>query len=168
MQKQIWIASACTLAMLFGCSHEPPAEKVVSSKEATKAPRSESKPAKPEAKSTSADTDTTKAVTAAIDAWAAAWSKRDADAYLAAYAPDFKPEKGKRSAWAKQRRERIGKAKSIKVTIGNPQVKSTGPDRATATFAQTYESDSHKDTGAKKLELHYTGGKWLITRETSG
>ena len=159
MQKHSWIAFACAAAFLVGCSHSQPKA------ESNSATSSEtSKPAKSEMKSSA---DKAKSVTAAIDAWAAAWSKRDVDAYLNAYASDFKPEKGKRAAWAEQRRERITGAKSIKVTVGTPQVTSSGPDRATARFTQIYESDTHSDTSEKKLELRNVDGRWLITRETS-
>ncbi|HZP13437.1 MAG TPA: nuclear transport factor 2 family protein [Nevskiaceae bacterium] len=160
MHKHSWIAFVSALALLVACSHEQPKPES-KSKAATS---SESKPAKSESKSAA---DKAKSVTAAIDAWAAAWSKRDVDAYLDAYAPDFKPEKGKRAEWVKQRRERISGAKSIKVTIGTPQVTSSGADKATARFTQTYESDTHSDTSEKKLEFRNVDGRWLITRETS-
>jgi ketosteroid isomerase-like protein len=110
---------------------------------------------------------TVKAVTAAIDAWASAWEKRDADAYLAAYGKDFKPEQGTRKQWEKQRRERLAKAKNIKVTVGNPKVTAKGPDDATATFTQLYESDKFSDQSRKTLELRKVEGKWLIVSETS-
>ncbi len=159
MHKQSLVAFTCAIALLAGCTHSE-----TKSESAAAKPAETSKPAKSDSKSAA---DKAKSVTAAIDAWAAAWSKRDVDAYLAAYAPDFKPEKGKRAEWAKQRRERISSAKSIKVTVGTPQVTSTGADRAAARFTQVYESDTHSDTSEKKLELHNVDGKWLITRETS-
>src|SRR6185503_14577855 len=44
----------------------------------------------------------------AVNAWAQAWSKKDADAYLAFYARDFKTPGGEdREKWEKTRRERI-------------------------------------------------------------
>ena len=159
MQKHSWIAFVCAAAFLAACSHSQPKSEARST-----ASSESSKPAKSESKSAA---EKAKSVTAAIDAWAAAWSKRDADAYLDAYASDFKPEKGKRAEWAKQRRERINGAKSIKVTVGTPQVTSSGADRATARFTQIYESDTHSDTTEKKLEFRNVDGKWLITRETS-
>ena len=158
MQKHSWIAFVCAAALLAACSHSQPKT------EANSTTSSESgKPAKTEKSAA----EKAKSVTAAIDAWAAAWSRRDVDAYLDAYAPDFKPEKGKRAEWVKQRRERISGPKSIKVTVGTPQVMSSGVDRATARFTQIYESDTHSDTTEKKLEFRNVDGKWLITRETS-
>jgi ketosteroid isomerase-like protein len=159
MQKQ-WIAGLCAFVLIAGCAHDSPK---TSSKTMPAEPAA-TKSVKAEAKIPG---DKTKGVTAAIDSWAAAWSKRDVDGYLAAYAPDFKPEKGKRSAWEKQRRERVGKAKHIKVTVGTPQITSNGADQASARFTQVYESDSHTDTSEKKLEFRLVDGKWRITRETS-
>lgn len=117
--------------------------------------------ATPEAKVVRADT----APMVAVTDWASAWQARDTAKYLAAYSADFKPEKGSRAAWEKQRKERIGKAKKIEVTLSDLQVKSTSADKATATFMQAYKSDSYSDKGKKALDLRQVGGKWLITRE---
>jgi len=166
MAKQLWIASLMALALVAGCSHEEtkpskPAKESAAKKEA---PKKESAKA---AETVPATDKTTKAVTAAIDAWASSWEKKNVDGYLAAYAPNFKPEKGSRKSWEKQRRERIGKAKKIKVTVGNPQVTMSGSNKATAKFVQFYESDSHSDQTKKTLELENVDGKWLIVRERS-
>src|SRR5437899_7766427 len=92
-------------------------------KEAAKAPVVAQKaPEKPAA-------DATAEVLKTVNAWAQAWSKKDADAYLAHYAKDFKTPGGEaRADWEKGRRSRISAAKSIivgvesaKVTMRNPQ-----------------------------------------------
>src|SRR5688572_30411683 len=63
----------------------------------------------------------------AVNAWAQAWSKRDADGYLSHYAKDFKTPGGEsRADWEKQRRARIGGAKVISVEIGSPKVTLSG------------------------------------------
>lgn len=107
------------------------------------------------------------AATTAVNEWAAAWQARDVDKYLAAYAPSFKPEKGSHAAWEKQRKERVGKAKSIELKLADVQVKSTGANKATATFTQSYKSDTYSDKSKKELNLELIKGKWLITRERS-
>ncbi|MCM2288869.1 MAG: tetratricopeptide repeat protein, partial [Sulfuritalea sp.] len=49
-------------------------------------------------------------ITRAIELWAAAWSRKDVKAYLAAYARDFKTPGGEsRAAWDAERQKRISK-----------------------------------------------------------
>ncbi len=163
MSKNLLLVCLLTLSGVIACSHEEPRPEPA--KTTVKESRKESSRTTPASAPVAASEKTTKAVTAAIDAWASAWEKKDASAYLAAYAPEFKPEKGSRKAWEKQRRERLASAKNIKVTIGNPQVATGGPDVAMASFVQVYESETFSDTSKKLLEFKNVGGKWLITRE---
>src|SRR6266404_8530342 len=59
----------------------------------------------------------------AVNGWAEAWSKKDANAYLSYYAGDFKTPGGEaRPAWEKTRRERIAAPKSIEVEVDSPKV----------------------------------------------
>lgn len=114
------------------------------------------------------DADEKTAIGAAIEAWARAWSAKDVKAYLAAYAPDFEtPGAGARSAWEKQRTERIERPKSIEVTA---KIQSIVIDRdlATAVLRQSYRSDTLKTTSTKTLRLTKVGGKWLIKQERVG
>ncbi|MCA1979770.1 MAG: DUF4440 domain-containing protein, partial [Thiobacillus sp.] len=105
-------------------------------------------------------------VEAAIAAWAQAWSRRDADAYLAAYASDFSADGMARADWEAQRRARIAAPKSIEVKISNLKVDHKG-DSATATFRQAYRSDRLSSTVTKTLQLVQKNGQWLIVGETS-
>lgn len=106
------------------------------------------------------------AVSNAVSNWASTWSARDTDAYLATYSPSFSPEGGlSRPVWESQRRDRIVRAKSIRVRAVNPQVTLTASDRARVEFTQEYESDAFSDTVTKVLELQSSGGSWLIVRE---
>src|SRR5881394_802183 len=58
-----------------------------------------------------------------VNAWAQAWSKKDADAYLAFYAKDFKTPGGEpRPQWEDARRERVTAPKSIAVGVEQPKV----------------------------------------------
>jgi tetratricopeptide (TPR) repeat protein len=105
----------------------------------------------------------------AVNGWAEAWSKRDVDAYLGYYAKDFQPPAGEsRAAWEKQRRERIGAAKTISVGVGSPKVSVNGADQATVRFRQAYQSDKFKSTGTKTLVLvKGAEGRWQIQQEKS-
>jgi Flp pilus assembly protein TadD len=108
-------------------------------------------------------------VIAALNAWAQAWSKKDADAYLSFYAADFKTPAGEsRAEWEKARRSRITAPKSISVGIASPKVTMTGPEQAKVTFRQTYRSDVLKNTSSKTLVMVKANGRWQIQQEKSG
>jgi tetratricopeptide (TPR) repeat protein len=103
-----------------------------------------------------------------VTAWAQAWSKKDADGYLAFYAKDFKTPGGEaREQWEKTRRERIAAPKSIAVGIEQPKVTMQGSDQASVTFRQSYRSDKLKSTGRKTLVMTRADGRWLIREERS-
>jgi Flp pilus assembly protein TadD len=134
-------------------------------KEAAKpAPKEAAKPA-PEKPASNAPDEVLKAV----NSWAQAWSKKDADAYLAFYSKDFKTPGGEsRADWEKTRRSRISAPKSISVAISSPKVTMNGADRATVTFRQNYRSDVLKANSRKTLVLVRSDGRWQIVEEKSG
>jgi hypothetical protein len=110
-----------------------------------------------------------KAVLAAVESWAANWSRKDAAAYLGAYARDFRVPNGmSRSHWASQRRERIGKPKSIKVEVQAPKVSFNDASHASVSFRQAYHSDNLQTSTRKTLLLVKSGGRWLIQEERVG
>jgi tetratricopeptide (TPR) repeat protein len=104
-------------------------------------------------------------VVKALNAWAAAWSTKDASGYLSFYAKDFKTPKGEeRGAWETARRERIAAPKSISVIVEAPKVALNG-DQATVTFRQNYRSDLVKSSGTKTLVMVKSSGRWQIQQE---
>lgn len=129
-----------------------------------------SKPAKPvEPPPAKAEgTHDAKAVESAVDAWAAAWARKDVRGYLAAYARDFKVPGGKsRSAWETERRQRIDKPGTIDVRVDRMKISVDG-DKAIARFRQTYRSGNLDATTSKRLDLVKREGRWLITQESVG
>jgi Flp pilus assembly protein TadD len=121
-----------------------------------------SAPAKP-------DADPAGDVLKAVNAWAQAWSKKDADGYLAHYAAEFKtPAKESRADWEKGRRSRITAPKSIAVGVTEAKVTMGGAERATVTFRQNYKSDVLKTSSRKTLVMVKTDGGWKILEEKSG
>lgn len=107
-------------------------------------------------------------VTAAIEAWAAAWSRKDVKAYLEAYSPDFDPPgRMSRAAWEKQRHERIERPKTIEVGVKVKSIEVKG-DQATAVIDQSYRSDTLKSDNVKTLRMRRAGERWLITEERIG
>ncbi len=108
-----------------------------------------------------------KAVETALRAWAAAWSAKDVDGYLEAYADDFKGDKGSHKAWAQERRERIVSKNKISVNLSGIDVTVNG-NKATARFRQAYKADSLDISSGKRVDFIRVGNDWLIVRESSG
>jgi len=105
---------------------------------------------------------------AAVLAWAQAWSRKDVPGYLAAYSPQFVPQGGQtRSAWEKDRRDRILGKTSISVTLSNITVRVKG-DKANVQFRQSYKAGALAVGSRKTLELQRNPGGWQITRESTG
>lgn len=103
-----------------------------------------------------------------LQAWVAAWSGRDAKAYLAFYAPAFTPDGGlSREDWVQVRQDRITRAANIKVDIDELKVRIDGAKNATTEFRQTYASDRYRDVSLKVIEWVKVGEQWLILRENS-
>src|SRR5205809_4389983 len=129
---------------------------------AQKAPEKPAAVAKPAA-------DATAEVLKTVNAWAQAWSKKDADAYLAHYAKDFKTPGGEaRADWEKGRRSRIDAPKSIAVGVESAKVTMRNPQQASVSFRQTYRSDKLSSKSRKTLELVKADGRWLIKEEKAG
>ena len=119
---------------------------------------------KPAAQSAKVDTD---AVLAAVNGWATAWSGKNADAYLAYYAPAFQvPGGDARANWEATRRDRIVKPKLIEVTVGSPKVSFDANGRAVVKFRQGYKSDTLNTYGAKTLTLVKNNDRWQIVQES--
>jgi len=114
-------------------------------------------------------TDAEAAVLKTLNGWANAWSSKNASGYLGHYAKDFKVPRGEnRAAWEKNRKERIGKPKSIHVTIESPRVTFSDASHASVTFKQAYQSDALSASTQKTVVLVKTRDKWLIQQERIG
>ncbi|MGH8505332.1 MAG: L,D-transpeptidase Cds6 family protein [Stenotrophobium sp.] len=150
MLKKMWITALLPLGLAACCSNAPVKPTATVAPQTVAVPKTDNQSA-----------------TNAVNDWAAAWQARDTGKYLAAYAPNFKPEKGSHATWEKQRKERVGKAKSIELKLADLQVKSASANKATATFTQNYKSNTYSDKSKKQLDLELIKGKWLITRERS-
>ena len=105
----------------------------------------------------------------AVNKWAAEWSGKNPDGYLAAYSKSFKPEDGtSRSTWSSARRERVSSPRRIKVEVLGASVEMISATEAKVTFRQAYDSDSLQTRSRKTLTLVKEGSTWLITRERVG
>jgi tetratricopeptide (TPR) repeat protein len=101
-----------------------------------------------------------------VKGWAKAWSAKDIDAYLAYYAPDFKPASGSRAAWEAKRRDRVGKTGSVSVQVSDIHIQPDGADHAIVRFHQKYHSKHLTNSSTKQLDLVRSGDKWLIMQES--
>jgi len=148
-------------------------------KEAAKPEAAKPEPAKPEPavekpkpapeKPAAPAADASAEILKAVNGWAQAWSKKDADGYLSYYAKEFKTPGGEaRDAWEKTRRARITAPKSISVGVEAAKVTMNGSDRATVTFRQNYRSDVLKSNNRKTLVMVRAGERWQIVEEKSG
>jgi len=108
-------------------------------------------------------------VIAAVNAWAAAWSKKDTAGYFAAYGKDFKLPRGEsRQEWESSRKQRIEAPKRIDVKVEKPEVSFGEDGVAIVKFRQYYKSNIVSTSSAKTLVMARNGGKWQIREERSG
>jgi tetratricopeptide (TPR) repeat protein len=157
------------LSMVRELVREPGKPPVVVAQKAPETAKPPPAPAKEKPALAPAATDGTAEVMKAVNGWAQAWSNKDANAYLAHYAKDFKTPGGEpRAQWEKARRERITAPKSIAVGVEEPKVTMRGTQEANVVFRQTYRSDKLNTTSRKTLELVKADGRWLIREERSG
>jgi hypothetical protein len=118
------------------------------------------------ASAAAASTDGTAEVVATVKRWAEAWTKQDASAYLAFYAPEFKIPGGEpRERWEATRRSRIEKPRRIEVTVGDPKVSAIDKNRAEVSFRQHYRSESINERSNKTMVLTKNDRNWLIVEE---
>lgn len=162
-------ASAPAESAVASAPAENPAKSAVAAASSAAEAPAKAEPEKPAEKPVAAKAPDVE-VAEAVEAWAKAWSSKDADAYLAAYAKDFKTPGGElRAEWEKSRKQRISAPKSITVKIDALKVTLAGEGRANATFRQDYRSDVVDPiVTTKTLVMVKTDGRWLIQQEKSG
>lgn len=108
------------------------------------------------------------AIEGAIERWAHDWERKDIDAYLGHYSPEFQPSNRLSfNAWVQQRRERLSRPGDISVQISTPDIRVDG-ERATARFVQNYTGGGLKLSETKIVELERRDQRWLITSERVG
>lgn len=126
--------------------------------------RAQSAPGAPAPPDSAGDAAARAEISTALANWARAWSRRDFDAYRAAYAKDIAGRSYRQ--WQQQRRARIVGRSWIDVRIADLQVEVEG-SQASARFRQDYRSDRFNDTSIKTLTLIKLDRNWLILRERS-
>jgi hypothetical protein len=103
----------------------------------------------------------------AIQQWSQAWGEQSIPQYLSMYASDFAPPKGlSRSAWVKQRTQRIASKKSIRHEIQNLTIQIHA-NQATVRFKQIYQDERLRARDRKTMHWVWRNGQWQITREST-
>ena len=106
------------------------------------------------------------ALVRALTAWADAWSRRDAEAYFAAYDARFVPEDGvSHEAWRRRKLQSFDATKTLEVKVDAPVVERTEEGAVALTFKQFFRSDAYRDAVLKRLLLVERDGRWLIVEE---
>jgi adhesin transport system outer membrane protein len=98
--------------------------------------------------------------------WAAAWSAKNVNGYLAFYDGAYAPAGMSRPTWLSQRKRLIGKPGPIDVKIDNLVTRPLGADRVQAVFDQSYTSANYRDRVRKSQVWKRSGGQWVIDGET--
>ncbi|MBN8450546.1 MAG: tetratricopeptide repeat protein [Candidatus Accumulibacter sp.] len=107
-------------------------------------------------------------VTKTLQGWANAWSRKDAKAYFAYYAADFRPPSGvARKAWEEGRTRAMKKPGKLLVKVEDIKV-SFADDKATVRLRQNYSSPYLDSSVTKTMVLVRAKGKWLIQQERVG
>lgn len=106
------------------------------------------------------------AVMAVIKGWSDAWARQDVTAYIAAYAPTYKPKDMSRQEWEAYRKDRLTKPKFIRLELTDLKAYLVNNTRMRVTFSQTYASETLKTKDKKTLELELINDQWRIISET--
>ncbi len=92
------------------------------------------------------------------------WQGRNASAFFARYAPEFKGSSASRAEWETLRRPRI-EGRSTTLGVLDVRTRMVSPTEARVVFRQAYESPDGNENGTKALFLTKRDGRWLIDRE---
>ena len=111
------------------------------------------------------DLDSRLSIRGMMNAWLAAWTNKDLDAYGRFYAWDFHADGLDRERWIARKKRLSRKYRFIKVT-GEAFSIDKGEDRAVVTFLQNYRSSGFSARGEKRLVLVKREGVWKIYRES--
>ena len=100
-----------------------------------------------------------------VSAWVNAWERKNINAYFAHYADGFSGEWNTARAWRQSRKDKIQKAKQIKISLSEIQMNDVGAEAVEVSFKQHYQSGTYQDSGKKTLTFKKMNGHWRITQE---
>lgn len=102
-----------------------------------------------------------------IEGWADLWSRRDADGWLALYAPDYAAAGyADATAWRNDQRQRFEVPATTRVDLATLEVEPAADSMVRARFVQRFGMPPAERAVRKELVLFpYDGGNWLIIDE---
>jgi len=110
----------------------------------------------------------TREVASFLNAWADAWSRRDADAWLGFYADEYVPAGYEDAAsWREEQRRRFEVPASTRVDANSVRVEPMPDGSVRARFVQHFGEAPDERSVAKELVLvpARTAARWMITQE---
>lgn len=134
-----------------------------------KAPAAE-QPAPPTATGPTLSATNEKQIRDMLETWRLDWSRRDVDAYLGHYSPEFVPAGNQsRTAWAQVRRKNIVSRPAIRIEVHELQIEPLTDKEVRLTFLQDYLSGTYQETAQPKtLQLARSESGWKIVAEWQG
>lgn len=101
-----------------------------------------------------------------LQQWKNAWSDKNPDIYLQQYAKTFVPESPMNFLeWSEYRRKRLLAPKFIHVSLDNIKLTDHKDGFVSASFKQTYSSNTFKDSVNKTLTFKKVKARWKIIKE---
>lgn len=104
-------------------------------------------------------------IAAFLNGWIDDWQSRNASAFFARYAPEFKGTSPSRADWESIMRPRIEGRRRISIGVQDLKSKVVSSSEVHVLFKQVYESEAGGDVGLKAMYLIKRDGQWLIQRE---
>lgn len=101
-----------------------------------------------------------------LQAWAAAWSDNEKDAYFAFYAGSFIPENGLTwDAWRNQRMQKMLGENDSSLSVYGAEAQIVGTDNVAVRFNERYSSVAGTSVARKEMLLVREADVWSIKRE---
>lgn len=104
----------------------------------------------------------------ALERWRTARESRNARRYALNYSPEYSSKKRlSHQQWLDEVAKTMAKARFIKVTVNQVDVKFVHSRKVLVSFVQKYQSNRYRDKVKKQLQYEYIASQWLITKETT-
>lgn len=106
----------------------------------------------------------------ALEAWKAAWSSQNLQAYFAAYAKNYQPDArfASKAAWEAYKTRVIQNKTFIRIGLEQVEVSMANHNKtADIKLLQRFHSNTYNGNDFKKITFKYTPQGWKITHEAS-
>lgn len=102
-----------------------------------------------------------------VEGWRQAWQRRDVEAYLRYYGPQFVPSNGQtRSDWNKARQQNLSSRSEIRLGVKEIRIEHIGENSIKFFFLQDYASGAYQERSQPKtLLIERNDKQWQIAGE---